>query len=67
MYKEIKSTILTAYISMENATVVNMYAQKSTAGDVNVNITIQSHTLYEANKEECDAQIATFKEHVEDL
>lgn len=67
MYKETKSTILTAYISMENATVVNMYAQKSTEGDVNVNITIQSPTLYEANKEECDAQIATFKEHVEAL
>lgn len=67
MYKETKSTTLSAVITIENATVVNMYAQKSTEGNVNMSITIQSPTLYEANKEECDSQIATFKEHVEAL
>lgn len=67
MYTETKSTTLTAYIQIENTTVVNMYAQKSEAGDVNTNITIQSQTLYAAYKEECDEYIATFKEHVEEL
>lgn len=67
MYNETTSTQITAYTQIENQTVVNMYAQKSTKGDVNMNITIQSPTLYEANKAECDADIATFKAHVEDL
>lgn len=67
MYKETKSTSLSANVLIENQTVVNMYAQKTTTGDVNMNINIQSPTLYEAYKEECDADIATFKEHVEEL
>lgn len=67
MYNETKSTQITAYTQIENQTVVSMYAQKSTVGDVNMNITIQSPTLYEANKAECDADIATFKAHVEEL
>lgn len=67
MYSETKSTQLTAYVQIENTTVVNMYAQKSTKGDVNMNINIQSPTLYEANKAECDADIETFKSHVEEL
>lgn len=67
MYNETKSTQITAYTQIENQTVVSMYAQKSTVGDVNMNITIQSPTLYEANKAECDADIETFKSHVEEL
>lgn len=67
MYTQIKATTLTAYTQIENTTVVNMYAQKSTTGDVNMNITVQSPTLYEANKEECDKDIATFKAAVEEL
>lgn len=67
MYKETKSTSISGMIILENQTVVNMYAQKSEAGDVNTNITIQSPTLYKAYQEECDADIATFKEHVEEL
>lgn len=67
MYKETKSTSLSANVIIENQTVVNMYAQKTTTGDVNMNINIQSPTLYEAYKEECGADIATFKEHVEEL
>lgn len=67
MYNETKSTSINAYIMLENTTVVNMYAQKSTNGDVNMNINIQSPTLYEAHKEECDENIATFKAHVEEL
>lgn len=67
MYKETKSTTLSANVIIENQTVVNMYAQKTTTGDVNMNISIQSPTLYEAYKEECDADIETFKEHVEEL
>ena len=67
MYKETKSTTLSAYIQLENTTVVSMYAQKSTSGDVSTNITIQSPTLYEANKQACDNDIATFKAHVEEL
>lgn len=67
MYKETKATNLSANVLIENQTVVNMYAQKTTTGDVNMNINIQSPTLYEAYKEECDADITTFKEHVEEL
>lgn len=67
MYNETKATILQANIVLENQTVVNMYAQKSTKGDVNMNINVQSPTLYEAYKAECDADIATFKSHVEEL
>lgn len=67
MYNETKSTSINAYIMLENTTVVNMYAQKSTSGDVNMNINIQSPTLYSAHKEECDENIATFKAHVEEL
>lgn len=67
MYKETKSTTLSANVLIENQTVVNMYAQKTTTGDVNMNINIQSPTLYEAYKEECDADISIFKEHVEEL
>lgn len=67
MYKETKSTTLSANVLIENQTVVNMYAQKTTTGDVNMNINIQSPTLYEAYREECDADIAIFKEHVEEL
>lgn len=67
MYNEIQTQNLTAYITIENQTVVNMYAQKSTQGDINMNISIQSPTLYEANKAECDADINLFKVHVEEL
>lgn len=67
MYQETKSTTLQANTQIENQMVVSMYAQKSTKGDVNMNIQIQSETLYQANKAECDADIATFKEHVEEL
>jgi hypothetical protein len=67
MYKETKATTLQASTQIENQMVVSMYAQKSTKGDVNMNIQIQSETLYQANKEECDADIATFKEHVEEI
>lgn len=67
MYKETKSINLSAMVMIENQTVVNMYAQKTTTGDVNMNISIQSPTMYEAYKEECDADIETFKAHVEEL
>lgn len=67
MYKETQSTILQANTVIENQMVVSMYAQKSTKGDVNMNISIQSETLYQANKAECDADIETFKAHVEEL
>lgn len=67
MYVETKATTLNAYIQLENTTVVSMFAQKSSKGDVNMNVSIQSETLYNTNKEECDEQIAQFKEHVEEL
>lgn len=67
MYTQTKSITLSAYTQIENTTVVNMYAQKSTTGDVTMNINIQSPTLYEANKQECDKDIATFKAAVEEL
>lgn len=67
MYNETVSKTINAYTMLENTTVVSMYAQKSTKGDVNTNIQIQSETLYQANKAECDADIETFKSHVEEL
>lgn len=67
MYKETKSKILTGTIQLESTTAVSMYAQKSEEGTVQMNINIQSPTLYEAYKKECDEDIKTFKAHVEDL
>ena len=67
MYSETKATTIQANTQIENQMVVSMYAQKSTKGDVNMNIQIQSETLYQANKAECDADFATFKAHVEEL
>ena len=67
MYSETKSTQISATTQIENQVVVNMFAQKTTRGDVNMNITIQSPTIYEANKAECDADIETFKAHVEEM
>ncbi len=67
MYKETKAVNLMAYTQIENVTIVNMSAQKTEAGDVNMNINIQSPTMYEAYKEECDKDIARFKESVEKL
>lgn len=67
MYSETHATTLSAYTILENQTVVNMYAQKSTKGDLNMNISIQSPTLYEGNKAECDADIERFKAHAEEL
>ncbi len=67
MYTETRATTLQATTMIENQMVVNMYAQKSSKGDVSMNINIQSPTLYEANKAECDADIETFKAHVEEL
>lgn len=67
MYNETTATTIQANTQIENQMVVSMYAQKSTKGDVNMNIQIQSETLYQANKAECDADIATFKAHVEAL
>lgn len=67
MYNETKATTLQANTQIENQMVVSMFATKTTKGDVNMNIQIQSETLYQANKAECDADIATFKAHVEAL
>ena len=67
MYSETKSTTLQASTQIENQMVVSMYAQKSTKGDVNMNISIQSETLYQKNKAECDTDIETFKTHVEEM
>lgn len=67
MYTETRATIIQANTQIENQMVVSMYAQKSTKGDVNMNIQIQSETLYQANKAECDADIEIFKSHVEEL
>ena len=67
MYNETTATTIQANTQIENQMVVSMYAQKSTKGDVNMNIQIQSETLYQANKAECDADIDTFKAHVEEL
>lgn len=67
MYNETKGKTINAYIQIENQIVVNMNAQKAEAGDVNMSVVIQSPTLYQTYKEECDADIETFKAHVEEL
>ena len=67
MYSETKAITLSAYTMIDNQMVVNMYAQKSEKGDMNMNVNIQSEALYQANKEKCDADIETFKNHAEEL
>lgn len=67
MYNETKATTLQATTQIQDQIVVGMYAQKSAKGDISMNINIQNEVLYQANKAECDADIETFKEHVEEL
>lgn len=67
MYKETKATTLQGSVLIENQSVVVLFAQKTDKGDLTLNVNIQSETLYKANKEECDADIATFKSHAEEL
>lgn len=67
MYTETTSTILSAYTQLENTVVVSMSATKSNQGDLSTNVKIQSQTLYNAYKDECDKDIATFKQHAEAL
>ena len=62
-----KSTMLNGTITLENTVAVSMYATKTQKGDINLSVNIQSETLYQANKKECDEGIAEFKEEVEDL
>lgn len=62
-----KSIILNGTITIENLVAVSMYATKSQKGDTNLNINIQSETLYQAHKEECDEGIAEFKKEAEAL
>lgn len=67
MYQETQATILQGSSQFDGQLAVSMYAQKTTKGDVNMNITIIDETLYQANKAECDEDIATFKAHAEDI
>lgn len=67
MYKETKATTLQGSVLIENQSVVALFAQKTDKGDLTLNVNIQSETLYKANKEECDENIATFKAHAEEL
>ena len=62
MYKEIKSTILSAIFTIDDTVIINMYA----SGD-NVSISIQNYELYKANQQECDEAIEEFKQHVEEM
>jgi len=67
MYQETQATILQGSSQFDGQLAVSMYAQKTTKGDVNMNITIIDEALYQANKAECDEDIATFKAHAEDI
>ena len=67
MYTEIKAASLQGSVLIENQSVVALFAQKTDKGDLTINVNIQSETLYKANKEECDENIATFKAHAEEL
>ena len=62
-----RSTTLNGTITFENTVAVSMYATKTQKGDVNMSINIQSETLYQAHKTECDSGIAEFKKEVEAL
>lgn len=66
MYNEVRAVTLNATFSIEGNAIVSMYAQKSENGS-NVNISIQSKELYEANKAECDEAIEMFKKHANEL
>lgn len=60
-----KSTMLNGTITLENTVAVSLYATKTQKGDVTLSVNIQSETLYQANKKECDEGIAEFKKEVE--
>lgn len=67
MYKQTKAQTLQAQTIIDSVAAVAMYAQKSDNGNMTMNITIQSEKLYEENKEECDADIAHFREEADKL
>lgn len=63
MYAEKKAQTLSGTTTIENTIVVTMYASKEEAGNVNMSINIMSPTMYEAYKDACDEDIATFKKN----
>lgn len=67
MYTGLKSVVLSGQSIIENVQVVQMYAQKSENGNMNMNINVIHKDIYDANKAECDADIEEFRAEVEEL
>lgn len=67
MYTGLKSVTLSGQSIIENVQVVQMYAQKSENGNMNMNINVIRKDIYDANKAECDADIEEFRAEVEEL
>jgi hypothetical protein len=67
MYTGLKSVTLSGQSIIENVQVVQMYAQKSENGNMNMNINVINKNIYDANKAECEADIEAFRAEVEEL
>lgn len=67
MYTGLKSVTLSGQSIIENVQVVQMYAQKSENGNMNMNINVIRKDIYEANKAECEADIAHFRAEADEL
>ena len=67
MYTGLKSVTLSGQSIIENVQVVQMYAQKSENGNMNMNVNVIHKDIYDANKAECEADIEAFRAEVEEL
>jgi len=67
MYTGLKSVTLSGQSTIENVQVVQMYAQKSENGNMNMNVNVIHKDIYDANKAECEADIEAFRAEVEEL
>ena len=67
MYTETTAKTINAQSIIDHKCVVNMFASKDSTGSLNINVSVSDREVYEENKEECDADIAHFREEADKL
>lgn len=67
MYTETTAKTINAQSIIDHKCVVNMFASKDSTGSLNINVSVSDREAYEANKEECDADIERFRAEADEL
>lgn len=67
MYTETTAKTINAQSIIDHKCVVNMFASKDSTGSLNINVSVSDREAYEANREECDEDIATFRAEADEL